>query len=236
MKFFKNLFYMIKKRELFKIRIKNILVNFGVFVLSLIIVCMIGEVIVRSFYKDKTVLFPRYHTDAQYGQFTLKKIRSNSVFWHTSPDGSWKFTTNNKGFRSDRDFEYEKSERMIRIISLGDSHTQGYEVRQNYTFSAIIEKYLKAHGHNTEVINTGISGFSTGEELLFLENEGIKYKPDFVVLGFFANDFQDNIKAGFFKLDEHGNLLIQKKQHIPGVRVQNIIYKLPFVKWLGEKA
>lgn len=236
MNFFKNLFYMIKKRELFRIRINNILVNLGVFVLSLIIVCMIGEVIVRSFYKDKTVLFPRYHTDAQYGQFTLRKIRSNSVFWHTSPDGSWKFTTNNKGLRSDRDFEYEKPEGTIRIISLGDSHTQGYEVRQDYTFSAIIEKYLKAHGHNTEVINAGISGFSTGEELLFLENEGIKYKPDFIVLGFFANDFQDNIKAGFFKLDENGNLLIQKKQHIPGVRVQNIIYKLPFVKWLGENS
>lgn len=236
MKFLKNLFHMIKKREMFRIRIKNILVNLGVLVLSLIIIFIIGEFIVRSLYKDKTVLFPRYHTDAQYGQFTLRKIRSNSVFWHTSPDGSWKFTINNKGLRSDRDFEYEKPEGIIRIISLGDSHTQGCEVRQDYTFSAIIEKYLKAHGHNAEVINAGISGFSTAEELLFLENEGIKYKPDFVVLGFFANDFQDNIKANFFKLDENGNLLIQKKQHIPGVKVQNIIYKLPFVKWLGENS
>ena len=234
MKFLKNLFHMIEKREIFRIRIKNIFVNLGVLVLSLIIVFIIGEFIVRSLYKDKTVLFPRYHTDAQYGQFTLRKIRPNSVFWHTSLDGSWKFTINNKGLRNDSNFEYEKSEGIIRIISLGDSHTQGYEVRQDYTFSAIIEKYLKAHGHNTEVINAGISGFSTAEELLFLENEGIKYKPDFVVLGFYANDFQDNIKANFFKLDKNGNLLIQKKQHIPGVKIQNIIYKLPFVKWLGE--
>ena len=227
---------MIKKKEMFRIRIKNILVNLGILVLSLIIVFIIGEFIVRLLYKDKTVLFPRYHTNAQYGQFTLRKIRSNSVFWHTSPDGSWKFTINNKGLRNDRDFEYEKPEGIIRIISLGDSHTQGYEVRQDHTFSAIIDKYLKAHGYNTEVINAGISGFGTAEELLFLENEAIKYKPDFVVLGFFANDFQDNIKANFFKLDENGNLLIQKKQHIPGVRVQNIIYKLPFVKWLGENS
>jgi hypothetical protein len=114
---------------------------------------------VRAFYKDKTVLFPRYHTDAQYAQFTLRTIRPDSVFWHTSPDGSWKFTTNNKGFRADKDFEYKKPEGLIRILSLGDSHTQGYEVHQAFTFSAIIEKYLTVQGHNAEVINTGVSGF-----------------------------------------------------------------------------
>jgi len=219
-----------------KIRIKNILVNLGILALSLITAFIIGEIFVRLLYKENTVLFPRYHTDAQYGQFTLRKIRPNSTFWHTSPDGSWKFTINSKGLRNDRDFEYEKPEGVIRIISLGDSQTQGYEVRQDYTFSVIMEKYLKAQDHNIEVINSGISGFSTAEELLFLENEGIKYKPDFIVLGFYANDFQDNIKANFFKLDEHGNLVIQKKQHIPGVKIQNIIYKLPFVKWLGENS
>lgn len=217
-------------------RIKDILANLSIFILVLVITFGIAELIVRSFYKDKTVLFPRYHTDAQYGKFTLRNIRPNSVFWHTSSDGKWKFTINKQGLRNDKDFEYEKKEGTIRIISLGDSHTQGYEVRQDYTFSAIIEKYLNSHGHNAEVINAGISGFSTAEELLFLENEGVKYKPDFVVLGFFANDFQDNIKANFFKLDENGNLLIEKKEHIPGVKIQNIIYSFPLVRWLSENS
>ena len=236
MKFFKDLFHIVIKRKMYRIRIKKMLVNLGILVLSLITVFIIGEFIVRLLYKDKTVLFPRYHTDAQYGQFTLRKIRPNSMFWHTSPDGSWKFTINNQGFRNDRDFEYEKPEGIIRVISLGDSHTQGLEVRQDYTFSAIMEKYLKAQGPNAEVINAGICGFSTAEELLFLENEGIKYKPNFVVLGFFANDFQDNINTNLFKLDENGDLLLQKKQYIPGIKVQNIIYKLPFVKWLSENS
>ena len=52
----------------------------------------------------------------------------------------------------------------------------------------------------------------------------------------FANDFQDNIKANFFKLDENGTLLIQKKEHIPGVKIQNSIYSHPFVKWLSENS
>lgn len=217
-------------------RIKNIFANLSLSILVLVTIFSIAEFFVRSLYKDETVLFPRYHTDAHYGQYTLRKIRPNSVFWHTSVDGKWKFTINKQGFRNNNDFEYEKTEGVIRIISLGDSHTQGYEVRQNNTFSAIIEKYLNTHGYKSEVINAGISGFSTAEELLFLENEGIKYKPDVVVLGFDATDYQDNIKADFFKLDENGNLVTQKKEHIPGVRIQNIIYSLPIVKWLSENS
>ena len=90
-------------------------------------------------------------------------------------------------------------------------------MRQDYTFSSVIEKYLDRQEINAEVINAGVSGFSTAEALLFLENEGVKYSPDYVVLGFYANDYQDNIKAGFFKLDEEDNLVIQKNKHIPGV-------------------
>ena len=29
-------------------------------------------------------------------------------------------------------------------------------------------------------------------------------------------------------------MVIQKKSHIPGVKIQNIIYELPFVKFLSE--
>jgi lysophospholipase L1-like esterase len=217
-----------------KNRLKNWLVNATVLALSLVVVFAIAEMIVRILYKQETVLFPRYHTDAHYGEFTLRRLRPNSEFWHSSRDGSWKFTTNSRGLRNDQDFPYAKPEGVIRVLSLGDSHTQGYEVRQDYTYSAVISRYLNWHGIKAEVINAGISGFSTAEELLYLENEGIRYAPDFVVLGFFANDYQDNIKANFFKLDENGDLVVQKKSHIPGVKIQNIIYALPFVKFLSE--
>ena len=62
---------------------------------------------------------------------------------------------------------------------------------------------------------------------MFLEEEGFKYHPDVVVLGFFANDFEDNLKAGLFELDGQGRLVKLKHQHIPGVRIQNFIYEIP---------
>jgi len=215
---------------------KNFAINTLIFIVTSLILFALAELGVRIFYKDSTVLFPRYHTDVKYGDFVIRRIKPNSIFWHTSIDGRWKFTTNSAGFRNYKDFSYEKPKNVYRVLSIGDSHTQGYEVRQEYTFSAIAEKYLKKHNINAEVLNTGVSGFSTAEELVFLENEGYKYQPDAVILGFFANDYEDNLKANLFKLDQNGKLIVNKRTHIPGVRIQNFIYHLPFVKWLGENS
>src|SRR5204863_7405009 len=123
----------------------------------------------------------------------------------------------------------------LRVLALGDSHTQGYEARQDATFSAVLERYLRRHGVRAEVLNTGVSGFSTAEELAFLENEGYRYQPDVVVLAFYANDFEDNLKADLFALDK-GDLVEHKHAHVPGVAIQNAIYSLPGARWLSENS
>jgi len=215
--------------------ILNLTKNLSVLLLSLLIGGLIAEGIVRLFYIDKINLFPRYHTDAKYGDYTVRRLRPDSEFWHTSVDGTWKFITNRQGYRSKKDFNYDKPEGKIRIISLGDSHTLGFEIRQDYTFSVISEKYLLKHGINAEVYNMGMSGFSTAEELVVLENEAIKYKPDFVVVGFFVNDFEDNIKTALFKLNGD-SLIVNKKVRIPGVKILNAIYRIPGIKFLSENS
>jgi lysophospholipase L1-like esterase len=216
-------------------KLLNLTITICVILFSIFIACLIGEMGIRIFYKGNIVLYPRYHTDVYYGDFHIRRIQPNSEFWHTNIDGSWKFSINSQGFRNDHDFNYNKSPGVLRIIALGDSHTQGYEVRQERTFSAVAERYLNHHGFNVEVLNAGVSGFGTAEELIFLENEGYKYSPDFVVLAFYANDMEDNIKAGLFSLN-NGKLTIGKTEHIPGVRIQNIIYSLPFFRFLGENS
>ena len=198
---------------------------------------LVGEVIVRVALKDgeRSVLYPRYQTDYHYGPYTLRGIRPHSDFWHTSVDGSWEFVTNNRGFRDTRDFPYAKPAGTLRVLALGDSHTQGYEVRQDATFSAVLERYLRSNGVRAEVLNSGVSGFSTAEELAFLENEGYRYQPDVVVLAFYANDFEDNLKADLFGLDQ-GRLVERKHEHLPGVRIQNVIYSVPALRWLSENS
>lgn len=215
---------------------KRILTNIGLASIALILALACAELAVRTMFKDETVLFARYQTDYAYGKYRIRGIRPNMQFWHSSADGAWKFTTNAKGFRNNRDFAYEKPAATLRVLSLGDSNTQGYEVRQEQTFSAVLERALTRPGRPVEVINTGVSGFGTAEQLVLLENEGLKYLPEVVVLGFFANDFDDNLKSGLFGLDTGGKIVEKKVEHLPGIQIQNFIYAIPGIRWLGDNS
>lgn len=202
---------------------------------QIIILLLVAEFGVRMFAADKIVMFPRFHTDAKYGDFTVRKLRPNTVFWHTSVDGTWRFQTNAQGYRDDHDYVYEKPDGSIRIITLGDSTMAGFEVRQDRTFSTTLERYLNAHNINNDVINTGVSGYGVAEELVVLENEAIKYDPDFVVLAFYANDFQGNLKSGLFTVKD-GELVVRNHEYIPGVRIMNVLNSFALLRWLSENS
>jgi hypothetical protein len=214
--------------------VKKVLGNAALAVFALALALALGEIAVRLLFKDAAVLFPRYHKDYRYGKYTIRGLRPNAEFRHTSVDGSWTFVTNGRGFRNTREFAYAKPAGTLRVLSLGDSHTQGYEVRQEFTFSAVAERVLRGRKVDAEVINAGVSGYSTAEAPVLLESEGYKYNPDVVVLGFYANDFEDNLKAGLFALDGRQRLAEQKYEHIPGVKIQNAIYSVAAVRWLSE--
>jgi hypothetical protein len=216
--------------------VRRVLANALLLLATLAVAFVVGEVAVRALYAEQSTLFPRYHTDYRYGNYVVRGIRPNADFWHTSVDGRWRFVTNSRGFRDEREFAYAKPAGTLRVLALGDSHTQGYEVAQDATFSAVLERALRARGIDAEVINTGVSGFSNAEALAFLENEGYRYEPDVVVLGFFANDFEDNVKAGLFDIDDKGTLVARRFEHVPGVTIQNLIYRIPGIRWLGENS
>ncbi len=217
-----------RKRRLWATRLGLVLCSLGI---GLLVV----EAAVRIIWGRGIVLYPRYHTGAEYGEYRIRRIRPDSRFKHTSRDGKWEFRTNAAGFRNDEDFDYEKPEGVFRVLCLGDSHTQGYEVEQEETFAAVIGRELAAAGLAAQSINAGVSGFSTAEALVLLENEGVRYAPDAVALGFFANDYEDNLKAGLFRLEE-GGLKEVKHEHLPGVRIQDRLYSIPGTKWLGENS
>ena len=219
------------------IKIKSILLNALMIISSLMIGCVVGEIIVRVTYGNDINLFPRYTTDVTYGKYTIRRIRPNEEYKHTSRDGVFNFKTNNRGFRNNYDIDYEKPNGTIRVISIGDSHTQGAEVNQEETFSYVAEEIIKNNGIRAEVINAGVAGFSNAEALVFLENEGIKYKPDYVVFGFYANDYADNIKANLFMVQDDSLVSNRNKmKHIPGIKIQNFLYKWHLFKFLGENS
>jgi acyl-CoA thioesterase-1 len=78
-------------------------------------------------------------------------------------------------------------DRPLRIVALGDSLTAGYGLPQNAAFPVVLERALRARGHNVEVINAGVSGDTAAGGLDRLD-WSVSDGTDAVILELGAND------------------------------------------------
>jgi len=79
-----------------------------------------------------------------------------------------------------------------RILFLGDSLLWAGETSSGNLYTAVLEHRLNSRSSNrnapVEVINAGVPGYTTYQELEFLKIYGLDMEPDLVVLGFVLND------------------------------------------------
>lgn len=108
-------------------------------------------------------------------------------------DGKVVYRYNSAGFR-DMEHDVKKTVDVKRVVVVGDSVTEGSGVRQEEMFTTHLQSLL---GPRYEVINLGMSGLNTPQEIHLLEIEGIKYEPDVVVVNFVLNDcdFYSELRA-----------------------------------------
>lgn len=100
------------------------------------------------------------------------------------------FSINSAGLR-DVEHVRRKPPGTFRILVLGDSFSVGYGVSADETYPKRLEALLDARFRGRprfEVINAGVDGYSTRDELAYLENYGLAYRPDCVVVGLYLND------------------------------------------------
>jgi len=115
--------------------------------------------------------------DRKLGWVSRKNYRSEKV------------NTNSKGVRGKREYPYRKDPQKTRILLIGDSFTFGEGLSDEETFGARLQMLLP----NTEVINLGIHGYGHDQMLLYLKEEGLKYNPDIVILGYMKMDNVRNL-------------------------------------------
>jgi hypothetical protein len=103
-------------------------------------------------------------------------------------------TISRDGLR-DRIHTLEKPADVFRIAILGDSYAEALQVPVESAFWAVMEQTLSGLVRGPgkiEVINFGVSGYNTAQELLTLRDRVWQYNPDFVVLEFCSNDVKEN--------------------------------------------
>jgi len=171
-----------------------------------------------------------------------------TLFWHYHPELGWahepgvegvfekpQFRTlvriNQKGLR-DRDHTYERKDETKRILVLGDSFAWGFGVEQTERFSEHLEEFMEV-----EVINAGVSGYSTDQELLWYRSEGIQYRPDLVILVMSGNDAGDNHKLRNYMIYGKPRFILEGEDlKLTGVPVSGVSAQYKVVYYLAQRS
>ena len=133
-----------------------------------------------------------FHEKLPFCPFNPKKYGKNPY---------WELKINSQGIRADETIQ-QKSPSTIRIICIGDSVTFGHEVDAPHSYPFLLKKILqKFYGQSlrVEVINAGISGYTSRQGLVYLKKSLLQFQPDWVILEFGPNDVKPNIQHFFLK-------------------------------------
>jgi len=75
-----------------------------------------------------------------------------------------------------------------RIVALGDSITFGNDLAFPETWPAALERELRKAGQSVDVLNLGLGGYDTMQEVATLEAIGLEFRPEQVIVGYCVND------------------------------------------------
>lgn len=91
------------------------------------------------------------------------------------------------GFRN-REIVLPKPPNTYRVVVIGDSVAYGTGVPRSEAFPQRMHRLLAQRGLGIEVINCGVPGYSTYNEVELYRNIAARLQPDLVVLAFCLND------------------------------------------------
>src|SRR4030095_16032089 len=139
----------------------------------------IGEVIARY----RVHAWPFQRERATFSHMTAKET---SLRWRFSPSQG----RNSLGL-SNREIG-QKSLLGLRLLFLGDSLVWTGDTSSGELYTEVVERNVNAQlqeqSIQIEVINAGVPGYTTYQEVEFLKVYGFDMQPDVVLLGFVFND------------------------------------------------
>jgi hypothetical protein len=132
----------------------------------------------------------------------------------------------NSAWMRDREHKLQKEPGVYRILLLGDSFTEALQVPFDATFASVLEQALERKaGRPVEVINAGVSGWGTDDELHYLTVYGVRWQPDLVLVAMtLHNDISDNLREQWHTLRD--GELVDRPVH----RASFLAYKVTQLK------
>lgn len=155
---------------------------------------------------------PYWSCDSQQGCHFIASAMPESLCPGTNPDKTSRFCLiNSQGYHDTDEFvsspQLEQAD--YRVMLLGDSFTFGSGVDYPQSFADLLSEHLRSE-YNGIVWNFGIPGTATRQALMLAQTYVPIMQPDIVVLGFFGNDFNENL----YPIDLYENPLIEGKYEL----------------------
>ena len=155
------------------------------------------------------------------------------IIWGNIEGYSNKFSQlhfNNDGFRSE-EIPVKKSKNEKRILILGDSCLFGFKLPNDKTVGFQLEDLLNENDNETEwiVLNSAVVGHTTLQGKYILEKRGIKYQPDYILVGYNNDNMHSRISDSQLlesQLITSVKLLLYKSDIFLGLKKMVSIYKI----------
>ncbi|MFQ5746730.1 MAG: SGNH/GDSL hydrolase family protein [Gemmatimonadota bacterium] len=148
----------------------------GLLVLSVVLSLGAAELAVRRALRDVTT------TSDNRSWFARR-------WWKTHPP-----VKNRLGYRG-REVRARAESRAYRIALVGDSFAYGQGLLEPDRLSELLERQLSETGRPYEVLNFGVPGAETVDELRILDTDVLTAQPDFVLLEWYVNDVEGHEKS-----------------------------------------
>ncbi|HXD30919.1 MAG TPA: SGNH/GDSL hydrolase family protein [Pyrinomonadaceae bacterium] len=169
---------------------RRVIGKLGLVLFGLLFGCLLFEIVLRV----AGYSYPEFYQPDEVRGYAL---RPNMNGWYRK-EGAAYIRINADGLR-DREHAVTKPAGTIRIAVIGDSYPEALPVNIEDAFWSVMAGKIEqcgAFGSNKiEVINFGVSGYGTTQELLTLRDQVWKYSPDVVMLTVTTNnDISDNLR------------------------------------------
>jgi len=171
--------------------------QFLILTLFLLVTLSVFEGLAHAYDSFNPAKCKRYDNSDSFRQICLddsnllyhKDQLANAIAWEPNQHMQT-ININNEGFRGP-EIQREKSEDIYRIFMVGGSTTFGYGASsdQNSIPAHLQEKFNQINlEKSVEVINAGIHGYNSNDEMNLVKNKLVHYNPDLVIIFDGSND------------------------------------------------
>jgi len=210
--------------------LKNALINFGLLIVSFIIIALALEVLIRIFNPMQDSM-KWFKSSKSYGYELKKNFSQNYKYLESSNEFVMRVKTNSFGHRyKEYDTSKFSNDKYKKIMLLGDSFIFGHGVNMEDHMAHILDSLLMIEkNEGFVVINAGVGGWGTIQQVNYAIDNFTLFNPDFIFMFFCANDPLDDIRFNAGMRDNEKGLL-----YFPGkifLRNNSHLYRFLFIKF-----